>query len=129
MLRKPVVFCLIALAFFLVLPSLAMAENPASPVAAAGQLGTAVSDVKGGPVCGNLGAAQASVAESVAPDFLLDPALEPEELPADVEKPFLAGCLPIIYRCVKCTINTRKECQYWSCSGTLIGCGPCRTAC
>lgn len=117
MFRKPVVFCLFALALFLVLPSLAMAENPAAPTALAGK--------PSGPVCGTGGAAPASA----APDFVLDQAPESAELPGNIEDPIPAACYPIIYKCIKCTINTVKICEYWSCSGTLKACYPCANHC
>ena|SRR5215213_8520654 len=114
MLRKPVVLCLFALALFLVLPSLAMAENsPASNL-----------------TCGNRAAAPTNAAPAnAAPAFFADQALEPEELPGDAEKPIPAACPDKIYKCVKCTINTVKICEYWTCSGTLIGCYPCSNHC
>ena len=116
MVRKPVVFCLFALLLVLVLPSLAKAENPASPKPA-GKLSA--------PACGDSGAAAAST----APDFLFDQAPELAELPGNVEDPMPAACYPIIYKCVKCTISTVKICEYWSCSGTLKGCYPCSNHC
>jgi len=111
MLRKPVLSVLV-LALFVVFPKLAAAQGSASPAEVVSQPGTSVSDTELAAILGQ--------------------APEAEELPGVNESPVSPipmACPWTYYKCVRCTPSTIKQCEYWGCSGTLKGCGPCLPAC
>jgi hypothetical protein len=111
MIRKSV-FCVVAFAFFLMLPGIAVAQGSAPPAAAVSPTAFQISDADR--------------------DFVLEKIRqtpEDEEVPGTAEDPVFKACPWTYIQCSTCGSLKIRRCEYWGCSGTLVGCGPCLPAC